>query len=478
MRNSNHGGNRGVPRIFLALVLATGWVYAQSANRITPMTEQEAYAIGTEAYIYGFPLVVMDITRGVSTATPAAGRSRAPINQFANMPAYPGASFKDVVRANLDTLYTVAWVDLDNEPIVLSVPDTGGRYYLMPMLDLWTNVFGSPGKRTTGTRAGNFLIVGPMWRGTMPAGMRKTYRSPTRYAWIIGRTQANGPRDYAAVNAIQKEYKLTPLSAWGKTYTPPTGVAVDAGVDTATPPIEQVEHMDGGAFFKHLSLLLKDNPPAAADAPIIAKLKAVGIEPGKEFDIRKVDPPVADGLNRAAKEAFARIRDSIRNSGKIENGWTVPPKNLANFGTDYDTRAGVAMMGLGANLPEDAVYPTAYLDADGRPLDGINEYVLHFAKGQTPPTNAFWSLTMYNADSFFVPNPIHRQHLAYWMPLKYNSDGSLDLYIQSKSPGKDKEANWLPAPASGPFNVTLRNYWPKQAMLDGSYQVPGIQRRP
>jgi len=355
----------------------------------------------------------------------------------------------------------------------LSVPNTHGRYYLMPVIDAWTNVVGSPGKRTTGTEAGNFAIVGPNWQGTLPGGVKEV-KSPTNTAIVAGRTQANGPADYAVVNAIQKQYKLTPLSSLGKPYNQPEGV-VDPQVDVKTPPVDQVSRMSAQVFFKRLATLMKSNPPPAADAPVLEKLAKIGIVPGEDFDMTKLDPEVARGLEGAVQTAVAKLQAASKETGKPVNGWNVPPMNVANFGTDYGLRAVVALVGLGANIAQDAVYPSAFVDNEGKLLDGANRYVLHFDKGDMPPAKAFWSVTMYNAQSFFVANPINRYNIAGWMPLKYNPDGSLDIYIQHDSPGKDKESNWLPA-AQGEFNMSMRIYWPTESMLDGSWKPPGIQR--
>ncbi len=454
---------------FALLASVAGTAQAQDDNA----KEEKAAKLGVEAVVYGFPLVIVDMTKRVQTNVEEPNNSgRAPLNQFSNFLKYPTAAYKDVVRMNVDTLYSFAWLDLSKEPIILSVPDTDGRYYLMPVLDAYTNVFVSPGKRTTGTKAGHFAIVGPDWKGELPDGV-KELKSPTNTAMIAGRTQANGPEDYEAVNAIQTQYKLTPLSAFGKPYTPPKG-QVDATIDTKTPPVEQVGKMTAETFFKTLATLLKSNPPPAADAPMLAKLAKIGIVPGEDFDISKLDPATAKGLEKCVPMALAKLQVAAKKTGKQVNGWNILPMNLANFGTEYGERAVVALMGLGANLAKDAVYPTAFLDGDGKPLTGENRYVIHFDKGQMPPTNAFWSITMYNADSFFVENPINRYNIAAWMPLKYNEDGSLDLYLQKDSPGKDKEANWLPSPEGG-FSATMRIYWPKESVLDGKWQPPAVK---
>jgi hypothetical protein len=287
--------------------------------------------------------------------------------------------------------------------------------------------------------------------------------------------QANGAQDYAAVNAMQKQYKLTPLSAWGEPWAQPAEVPVPARAETA-PPLERVQKLDAGAFFGRLARLMKDNPPAAADGKMLKKLKAVGIEAGKDFDIAAAAPHAAKGLQRAM--GTFRILQKALKKLKTQNGWIVIPQNFADYGTDYKTRAGIALIGLGGIWRQDVVYPTAFLDGDGKPLDGANRYVLHFDRGQTPPTNVTWSVSMYDPQGYYVPNAINRYDMAAWMPLKYNADGSLDLHIQAASPGAEKEPNWLPAPASGPFNLTARIYWPTDAVLDSAYKLPPVRKVP
>ncbi|HTN47816.1 MAG TPA: DUF1254 domain-containing protein [Burkholderiaceae bacterium] len=437
--------------------------------------EKEGLEAGAEAVAYGFPVVIMDITCRKLTNVAKAGAMAAPVNQFANMPTFPDASFKDVVRANVDTLYSSACLDLSKEPLVMSLPDTSGRYYLMPMLDAWTNVFASPGKRTTGTKAGHFAITGPGWSGELPKGVQEL-KSPTNLVWIIGRVQTNGPKDYAAVHAIQKQFTLAPLSIFDKPYTPPVGT-VDPAFDMKTPPVEQVARMSTSEFFNALARLMRENPPPAADAPVIARLAKLGIVAGEKFDISRLDPAVAKGLEKAVPTALERLRAASKTSGAPVNGWRIPPMELGDYGTEYGLRAVVALVGLGANLAADAVYPSVFVDSEDGPLSGANRYVVHFDKGQEPPVQAFWSITMYDPQSFFVANKINRFAVSSWMPFKRNADGSLDLYIQKDSPGKDRETNWLPAP-DGDFNMTLRMYWPTEkppSVIDSSWKPAGVK---
>jgi hypothetical protein len=441
-----------------ALLLA-GWftagVSAASAQNVTP---SEAKAIGEDAYIYGYPLVTMDMTRQVTTNVAAPEGLRAPMGQFINARDYSTAAFRDVTAPNADTLYSSAWLDLTKEPYTLSLPDEGDRYYLMPTLSGWTEVFQVPGTRTTGDKAQTYAITGPDWTGTLPAGVTQ-YKSPTNMVWIIGRTYCTGtPEDYKAVHAIQDQYKLAPLSAYGKSYTPPPG-KVGPSIDMKTPVRDQVNRMDAATYFKRLAALMKDNPPAAEDAPIVDRMANIGIVSGQDFDIGKLDPAVAQALQDVPKPAIEKIMAHLKMAGTVENGWTLTTK-AGLYGTDYLQRALITAIGLGGNRPQDAIYPTSEVDKDGKPYSGVNnnKYVMHCAKDETPPVNAFWSLTMYDSQYFFVANPLNKHTVSPRNALKYNPDGSLDVYVQNQSPGAEWQANWLSAPADR-FILMLRMYW-------------------
>lgn len=463
-RSGRRSGWRGLRATLVVVVVAGGALWFVLGR---PLVD------AAQSYIFGLPLVVMDLTREAAVSVPVAGEFTAPPGQFAIMTKYPDASFRVVPRTGLDTLFATAWADLDAEPLVLSVPDTGGRYYVIALFDMWSNVFASIGKRTAGAGAENYLIAGPGWDGDAPEDVGQVYRSPTRWVWVNGQMQADGPKDYAAVNALQRQYRLTPLSQWGEDWSPPATVPVaqDAG---SGQPVARIKAMDAGVFYSRLAALMADNPPAPADAAAVARLARSGVEPGKPVDL--------DGLGWS--KAWA-LRTSMRllgvlewgaTKGKTDAGWMAMPRDMARWGTDYVNRAGISLIGLGAVWPEDIQYPTAFKDGDGKPLDGANAYVLHFDKGQTPPNDATWSVSMYDPDGWYVPNALDRFHIAPWMPLKTNPDGSLDIWIGATSPGAEKEANWLPAPKSGPFNLTVRIFWPKEAALDGSYSVPPVRR--
>ncbi len=461
--------------IFLAISLLFIISHPISAKPTPPLNEPDALNLGVDAYIYGYPLVTMEMTRRVMTNVATATNMRAPMGQFANVRTYPDASFRDVTAPNADTLYSVAWLDLTKEPYILQLPNENGRYYLMPMLSGWTNVFAAPGKRTTGTNAQTFIIVGPewKWKGKLPDKMR-VIQSPTNLVWLLGRTYADGSaEDYKVVHALQDQYQLTPLSAYGKTYIPPRAT-VNPKIDMKTPVRDQVNQLNAEDFFKMLAELMKTNPPAKADAPIVAKLAKLNIVPGKDFDINQLNPEARKGLESSVKIAQEKILAHAKNSGKIINGWVYSEKT-GNYGTDYLQRAYIAWFGLGANLPQDAIYPSARVDSDGKLLNGANQYKMHFAKGELPPVNGFWSLTMYDQNFFFVNNPLNRYTLSERNALKTNADGSVDLYLQHESPGADKESNWLPAPA-GDFVLMLRLYWPKEAIINGSWKPPVVER--
>ena len=470
-----------------AALLAAGTAHAAYAQdqakaaSARSLSDQEAHEIAREAYLYAYPIVLMDVTMRQSTAVPTATTmpGRAPINQFAYFRAYPAADAKDVVRFNFDTLYSFAWVDLSKGPMILSVPDTGGRYYLVPSLDMWTDVFASVGSRTTGTAAGHFAYVPPGWQGDLPAGVQRI-NAPTSMIWVMGRVQTDGPSDYSNVHKIQDGLKLTPLDRWGKDYLPPATSPVDTQVDAKTPPLVQVEKMTGVEFFTRFAELMKKYPPHPNDYPVLFRMRALGLEPGQSWDASKLDAKTTALINDAAKGALSDVGAYLKRggTGTHVNGWNIATDNMGTYGTSYLQRALVALAGLGANLPADAIYPAAFVDSDGKPLDGANKYVLQFAKGKTPPADAFWSLTMYDNQGFQVPNPINRFAIGGRDKLKYNDDGSLDIYIQAESPGPDKESNWLPGPKSGPLGPTLRLYAPRPEVLDGTWAPPAIKRLP
>jgi hypothetical protein len=465
--------NAKIKTVLTGLAMLTAvMLTTQPASAETPAHGQEVAQLGVDAYVYGYPLVTMEYTRRIITNVDKAEGTRVPMGQLARIRAYPDASFKDVTAPNADTLYTAGFFNVGKEPWVLSLPDAQDRYYLFPMLDGWTNVFQVPGKRTTGTKAQKYLITGPGWKGKVPEGLTQ-YKSPTSLVWILGRIYCTGtPEDYAAVHKMQDEISVVPLSSYGKPYTPPAA-KVDPSIDMKTAVRDQVNALSADDYFNLLAKLMKDNPPADVDAPMVAELAKLGIVAGKPFDSSKLGADGAKALATVPKLSFERIMGHFKQAGRMENGWTFTTKT-GLYGTEYLQRALVTAIGLGANRPQDAVYPTSEAGADGKPYSGANKYVLHFDKGQLPPATGFWSLTMYNGAYFFVANPLNRYSISARQNLKANADGSVDLYLQNASPGADKESNWLPAPKDK-FILMFRLYWPKEtppSIIDGSWKIP------
>ena len=361
------------------------------------MEGSEEFGLAVEAYTFGYPLVTMEMTRRVVTNVAKPKGTKGPMGHVIKLREYPNASFTDVTAPNADTLYTTAFFDVGKEPWVVSLPDMAGRYALFPMLDGWTTVFDVPGKRTTGTDAQTYAITGPGWEGKLPDGV-KEYKSPTSLVWLLGRIYCTGTKeDYAEVHRLQDEVKLVPLSAYGTEWTPPAG-KVDPSIDMKTAVRDQVNAMDAVQYFTLLCDLMKTNPPTAADAPMVEKMAQIGIVPGQDFDKSKFDPSFA---KRVPGVAFDRIMLHFKFSdGDVQNinGWGFTTKT-GIYGTNYIQRALVTAIGLGANRPQDAVYPTSMKADSGlikRAYNGSEKYVLTFKKGLTPPVSGFWSLTMYN----------------------------------------------------------------------------------
>jgi hypothetical protein len=461
----------------LAALLAVALPPAARAEAPAP-SEQEAYEIGLEAYLYLYPLVTMEITRRVMTnVAPGVRDASGPDNAFHHARAYPTAAFREVVRPNFDTLYSIAWLDLTREPVVITSPDTHGRYFLLPLLDMWTEVFAVPGKRATGTGPQRYAVVPPGWSGRLPDGLERI-EAPTPWVWVIGRIQTNGPKDYEAVHALQAGVTATPLSRWGQDAAPaPPPLVPDPAVDVKRPPLAQVTSLPADRFFGLGAELLAIHPPHPTDWTVLQRLRRIGIERGRPFDLSRAPPAVRAALPRAAQDALARLRASL--AGPSASGrWQTSLELVGVYGNAYFRRALVALRGLGANPPEDSTYPHTAADADGKPLAGGSRYQLHFAKGELPPARAFWSVTLYDADGFQVANPANRFALGDRDPLRFNPDGSLDLWIQPTSPGAEREANWLPAPVAGPFNLSMRLYDPAPPALDGRWSPAPVRRLP
>jgi hypothetical protein len=434
-----------------------------------PLAAQELHSIARDAYVFGYPLVLMDLTRTVALTASSSMWERATPNRLVHARAFPDHTFHDVVSPNADTLYSTAWLDLQQGPVVLGVPEMNGRYYIMQLLDAWTNVFAAPGSRTTGSGRHDFAIVGPGWTGSLPDGVERI-EAPTNTAWLIGRTYTAGKGDYAAVHAVQDRYLLAPLE---RAPSRPTPVA--AGPSTHLPPVEQLAALDAVTFFGRLAALMVANPPAPADRPMLEQMARMGLRPGRAFVPEALGAGASHVLAEAVRAAQQRIVEAGDDAGARVNGWIIH-KDTGRYGTNYLHRAAIAQAGLGANLSEDGVYPSAAVDDEGQPLDGTRPYLLRFEAGQLPPAGAFWSVTVYDADHFFVENPLDRHALGDRDPLRFAKDGSLTLVLQHDPPDVELLANWLPTP-DGPFNLIMRLYDPRRTVFDGSWKPPAVRAR-
>jgi hypothetical protein len=451
-------------------------------------TSNKSEDIATLAYIWGFPLVTMKRQFDFMTSPnvpPGPGRGPANANNCAR--ELTNASFTDVVSPNTDTLYCQTQFDLKKQPVVLVVPPIAAdRYYTFQFLDAYTNDYAYLGTRTTGTNGGTYLVAGPDWNGQVPEGMTMIW-TPTNLAWFINRILVKGPADLPNVHAIQDKIVVKPLSEFqGKAATSPlqpeaTTTAANASSSSKQVPIApkpQLIAPTGIKIYDEISQAMIGNPLNPPDPVLVTKLAYIGIGPGKTPSTEANDT-IKAALQTGITEGQKLIDAKVPNLGANVNGWLVNGA-AGVYGTDYLSRAAITQLGLGANVAQEALYPAIFTDSEGKPLSGTNNYTIHLNPGQTPPVDAFWSITMYNNKSLFVDNPINRYNVGqYTEGLKNNTDGSLDIYIQNANPGKDKESNWLPAPAtsvSDTFKLILRMYMPQPQVLNGTWTYPPLQR--
>lgn len=441
------------------------------------LSDEQVLDIALQSYFFGYAPLLRKYTYLKQTSVAEPNHlGMAPINQLSHFITFPDANYKDIVKPNVDTYYSVAWMDVKKEPVVMTVPKIK-RFYLIPFYDAYTNVFEVIGTRTTGSDAQTLLIAGPNWNGETPKGMRLV-KSPHNLVTIIARIKVDSEADGVKnVIPLQNKMKIIPLSKWGTDYVPPKGV--DNKENQKINPPVYVENMPIEQFFNELAEYIVEFPPRKEDAPMLADMKKIGLEPGKKWDIGKFSPELQNKLREIPKKAFEKLRQMQQNppANWIKNNWLYITET-GEYGTDYLNRAVINFVGYGANLPLDAVYPFTFKDKDGKMFDGKNKYVLHISKEQMPPLHkgGFWSLTMYNADEFLVDNPLNRYAIRDRDPLNFNKDGSLDIYIQGENPGGKKEANWLPSPKEGKFNLTFRFYYPKQPIIDKTYDIPQVEK--
>jgi hypothetical protein len=450
---------------------------ARTPAQITPATSTEdwrelyAYTLGVQAYIYGFPYVYMtevrwgQVGQKVDPILPHAA-----VNHFWNNQVMGGPESKAGGSPNNDTLYSIAWLDLSKEPVILSVPDVGDRYYTLEIAGFDSDNFAYVGMRTTGTKAGNYAIVGPTWKGELPTGVQQLPPSRTPSAFILGRTLLRGPDDLPAIRAVMAQYKLTPLSLWGK-----PGAQLPESYDVLKPSDRKTDAL---ADWKTMNAAMTQNPPPSRHELLLKQFAQIGIGPGLNVD--KLDEATKRGLTRAAIDGRNLLDAALRQGARQKNvnGWNYPPPEMGRAGDkdDFLLRAALqSKWGIVANDPAEAIYLNTSTGLDGRQLTGANRYVMHFPKGGLPEAKAFWSITLYDANHNLVANPMKRYALGDRDKLRFDADGSLDIYFQNESPGTDKEPNWLPAP-QGDFNLVLRSYLPSTAIQEQRWTPPPVKR--
>ena len=433
-------------------------------------TPQQAEQLGRHAYDYGFPLLDVLRVRAEETSVKCPdGMGNAPVNSFSNARGFARPEDRTVVAPNTDTLYSIAHLDLRHGPIVLRHPDMGKRYFVFELVDPYTNVIGYIGTRTTGSRAGRFAIVWNKRRVRKPEGVQATIHSKYRRVWVIGRTLAKGPADQRKARKLMRQYELLRSNRGPRRFGRHCSPGNPAKFPTPS---------DGPGFLGALARGLKRNPPPKRDRPFLASLATVGIGPGRTPAEAGLPPDVLaavyQGVTSEAAELPGRARGEVLQAAIAGNGWTSLQAGLGNYGTNYGLRALVAVVGLGANTPAEAIYPTGLTDASGRLLNGVaHDYRLVFPQGGEPPARYFWSVTMYDLDGFLVPNPIGRYSVGpTHPPLVRRPDGSIVIAVQHDPP-TEAAVNWLPAPA-GSFRLNLRLFGPRRSALNGTWRPPPI----
>lgn len=451
-------------------------VFGQSpASKLAKMKEDYAYSLGVQAYIFGYPWAQLSKIQfsWVGMKPDNAGmKPNMSINKWWHARHMVTDKYRDGGSPNNDTYYSISWLDVEKEPIILSHGTIEDRFFTFELASFNSDNFAYVGARTTGTKAGNFAIVGPNWKGELPAGITKIPASPTNMVLVMGRTAVKGPKDSTNAFKVQDSYQLTPLSQWGKDpVVVPENHTVDIPFNTKTDPL---------ADWKTINRAMIKNPPLAQHALLMEMFKKIGIGPG--LHVEEQDEATKRGLARAAKDGLALLQSMMETGLGYPrvNGWNIPPATMGRAMTnnDFNTIAIQCMGGIVSHDPEEAIYMNTHTDASGQKLSGAGKYQIRFEANQLPDVKYFWSLTMYDSTTNLVSNPINRWNIGSLAGgYKTAPDGSLTLYIQKDSPGKDKEPNWLPAPATN-FFVVFRMYGPGPSVLNKTWKMPPLVKQP
>jgi hypothetical protein len=445
-----------------------------SSNGTDGTQAKATQQIAEEAFVYGFPMIMNYGVMYAYAVDTKSGQYKAPFNQIHNEASVFTPQDTAVITPNSDTPYSMLWMDLRAEPVVLCVPKVEKhRYYTVQLIDLYTYNYGYIGSRATGNGAGCYMVAGPDWKGQTPKGIMKVFRCETQFSAAAYRTQLFGPSDLDNVKKVQAGYKVQTLSQFLKQPAPPPAPQIEfPKIDKALAKADP---------FAYLNFVLQFCPPVPQESALRAEFASIGVEAGKAFDVAKLSPDQKAALVEGIKSGMESIEKKSVTLGTDVNGWRtgLNSGDRGFYNGDWLRRAGVALAGIYANDAAEALYPTTHTDSTGTKLDGsTSRYTITFPAGQLPPVNAFWSVTVYDGTTqLLVANPINRYLInSPMLPvLKKNDDGSLTLYVQKDSPGTDKESNWLPAP-NDTFYMVMRLYWPKQAALDGEWKPLAVQK--
>jgi len=449
------------------LVVESSIAQSKPEEKLTSeqVREQDAFTIGVQAYIWGFPAWMDNQITADFTSVEEPEELRAPWNMFAHTKKLCGPESRVVQSPNNNTLYSSASIDLTKEPLIFHVPDFKGRYYTFQLIDKYTNNFAYISQRTKGFREQIYAFCGPGWSGKLPLGVERI-DVPTVEMTIVGRIGINSEEELPEIRLLQEQIRLIPLSQYGKDYNP-----------GKVPVTKRKKYTGPIAFFEELGDVISRNRPHEYERGLMGLFERIGLSPDYGFDPARLDELTKKGLERAIPIARDIIKARAKALSKLVNGWSLLPNLKEYFGTSYLDRAAVASQYIYPVNPEEAAYATAWIDEQGQSLDASkHKYVITFRKGAMPPVDAFWSITMYAMDGFLVENQIKRYSIGgQTKGLKQESDGLLRIYIQNDSPGRDKESNWLPTPA-GQFYLFLRMYLPKQEVINGQYEIPPVKR--